>query len=103
MKISRQRRSRTFRVASETVRTSGRTSRSLAPTTHVLNNMLSIASSSLSFLPPSSLVASSSKAAHIQMKASEFAYGLPGGDNILGEFDPAGLYAVQGSNPSLAD
>ena len=55
--------------------------------------MLSIASSSLSFLPPSSLstVASSSKAAHIQMKASEFAYGLPGGDNILGEFDPAGF------------
>ena len=63
---------------------------SLGPT-HVLNNMLSIASSSLSFLPPSSLVASSSKAAHIQMKASEFAYGLPGGDNILGEFDPAGF------------
>ena len=49
--------------------------------------MLSIASSSLSFLPPSSLVASSSKGAHIQMKASEFAYGLPGGDNILGEFE----------------
>ena len=62
--------------------------------------MLSIASSSLSFLPPSSLVASSSKAAHIQMKASEFAYGLPGGDNILGEFDPAGFMEGGAGFPS---
>merc|ERR1719506_204406 len=33
------------------------------------------------------------KASDIQMKASEFAYGLPGGGNILGEFDPAGFMA----------
>merc|ERR1719163_780736 len=37
-------------------------------------------------------VLASSKVAPVMMaKAAEFAFGLPGGANILGEFDPAGF------------
>ena len=54
--------------------------------------MLSIASSSMALTGPVSF--HSTRTSPLSMKAkavAEFAYGLPGGDNILGEFDPAGF------------
>merc|ERR1711939_430432 len=55
------------------------------------NNMLSLFQCSSSFAGvPASRVGMRSSA--VQMaKAPEFAYGLPGAANILGEFDPAGF------------
>lgn len=54
--------------------------------------MLSVVSSSMAFAGPVSFQVTRTSPLNMKAKAvAEFAYGLPGGGNILGEFDPAGF------------
>lgn len=55
--------------------------------------MLALTFSSTAFA--GSIAASPRATPFMKAKTAEFAYGLPGGDNILGEFDPAGFLEGQ--------